>query len=108
MRTFVPSGAAVERQWLVIDAEGQSLGRVATLAARVLQGKHKPAYTPFIDVGDHVVVLNAARVKLTGRKETDKLYRRHTGYSGGLVESRAKDVRQTQPTRLVEKAVRGM
>ncbi|MGH9158637.1 MAG: 50S ribosomal protein L13 [Vicinamibacteraceae bacterium] len=108
MRTFVPSAGAVARQWVVIDAAGQSLGRVATLAAKILQGKHKATYTPFIDVGDHVVVLNAAGVKLTGRKEEAKRYRRHTGYSGGLVETRAKEVRQHHPTRLVESAVRGM
>ena len=76
---------------------GQVLGRVATLAARLLQGKHKPTYTPFIDTGDHVVIVNAAKVKLTGRKEEQKLYRRHSGYEGGLREERAKIVRQARP-----------
>jgi large subunit ribosomal protein L13 len=84
------------------------LGRIATLAARLLQGKHKPHYVPFLDVGDHVVIVNATRVKLTGRKEDQKLYRAHSGYEGGLREERAKIVRQRHPVRLVEGAVRGM
>ena len=92
----------------MVDAEGQVLGRVATMVARFLQGKHKPTYTPFIDTGDHVVVVNAARVKLTGRKEDQKLYRQHSGYEGGLREDRARIVRQRTPIRLVEEAVRGM
>src|SRR6187551_1684748 len=108
MRSFVPTAGSVERQWHVIDAEGQVLGRIATEAARLLQGKHKATYTPFIDTGDHVVIVNAATVKLTGRKDLQKIYRRHSGYEGGLREERAKDVRQRQPVRLVEEAVRGM
>ena len=91
-----------------MDAEGRVLGRIATRAARLLQGKHKPAYTPFIDVGDHVVIVNAARVKLTGRKEEQKLYRQHSGFEGGLREERASMVRRRRPERLVEEAVRGM
>jgi large subunit ribosomal protein L13 len=108
MGSFVPTAGSVQRQWHVIDAEDLVLGRVATEAARLLQGKHKPVYTPYIDTGDHVVVLNAAKVKLTGRKEEQKLYRYHSGYEGGLREERAKDVRQKNPVRLVEEAVRGM
>jgi len=108
MRTFVPSAKSVDSRWHVIDAGGQVLGRVATLAARLLQGKNKAVYTPFIDTGDHVVIINAASVKLTGRKETDKLYRQHSGYEGGLREERAVDVRKRQPARLVEQAIRGM
>ena len=108
MRSFVPTAGSVERQWHVIDAEGQVLGRVATEAARLLQGKHKAVYTPHIDTGDHVVVVNAAKVRLTGRKEEQKLYRYHSGYEGGLREERATEVRAKQPTRLVEEAVRGM
>ena len=108
MRTYVATPKTVARRWHVIDAEGQVLGRVATAAARMLQGKHKATYTPFIDTGDHVVVVNAAKVKLTGRKEDQKLYRYHSGYEGGLREERAKIVRQKQPARLVEEAVRGM
>ena len=112
MRSFVPTadpnGVKVERQWHVIDAEGQVLGRIATEAARLLQGKHKAVYTPHIDTGDHVVVVNAAKVKLTGRKEDQKIYRQHSGYEGGLREERARLVRQRKPERLVEEAVRGM
>jgi len=108
MGSFVPTAGSVERQWHVIDAEGQVLGRIASDAARLLQGKHKPVYTPYIDVGDHVVVVNAAKVRLTGRKEEQKLYRYHSGYEGGLREERAKIVRQKDPVRLVEEAISGM
>lgn len=92
----------------MIDADAQVLGRVATIAARLLQGKHKPCYTPFLDLGDHVIIVNAKQVRLTGRKEDLKLYRRHSGYQGGLREQTAATVRAKYPTRLVEKAVRGM
>ena len=108
MRTFVASAKRADSRWHVIDAKGQVLGRVATLAARLLQGKHKAIYTPYIDTGDHVVVVNAAVVKLTGRKEDQKIYRQHSGYEGGLREERARLVRQRKPERLVEEAVRGM
>jgi large subunit ribosomal protein L13 len=108
MRTPVATSTSVERGWHVIDAQGKVVGRVATVAARLLQGKHKPTYTPFIDTGDHVIIVNAARVKLTGRKEEQKVYRQHSGYEGGLREDRVKDVRQRRPTRIVEEAVRGM
>ena len=109
MSTFIAAaGAAGQAKWHVIDADGQVLGRVATRVARLLQGKHKPIYTPFIDTGDHVVVVNAAKVKLTGRKEEQKIYRRHSGYEGGLREERARIVRQRKPERIVEEAVRGM
>jgi large subunit ribosomal protein L13 len=108
MRTFVASAKSADSRWHVIDAQGEVLGRVATLAARLLQGKHKAIYTPFIDTGDHVVVINAAQVKLTGRKEDQKIYRRHSGYEGGLREERAAVVRKRRPERLVEEAVRGM
>ena len=108
MRTFVATPSSVESRWHVIDADAQVLGRVATAAAKLLQGKNKPSYTPFIDTGDHVVIVNAARVRLTGRKDEQKIYRRHSGYEGGLREDRAKVVRQAKPVRLVEEAVRGM
>ena len=108
MRSFVASAKSANTRWHVIDANGQVLGRVATAAARLLQGKHKAVYTPFIDTGDHVVIVNAGSVKLTGRKEDQKIYRRHSGYEGGLREERAVDVRKRQPVRLVEEAVRGM
>lgn len=109
MRTFVAHAKARgQRRWHVIDANGQVLGRVATLAARLLQGKHKAIYTPFIDTGDHVIITNAASVRLTGRKDLQKIYRRHSGYEGGLREERAIDLRKRRPARLVEEAVRGM
>ena len=110
MSTFIASAdhAANGTRWHLIDADGQVLGRIATRAARILQGKHKTSYTPFIDTGDHVVVVNAAKVKLTGRKEDQKIYRQHSGYEGGLRETRARVVRQRHPERLVEDAVRGM
>jgi large subunit ribosomal protein L13 len=110
MSTFIASAghAAQSTRWHLIDANGQVLGRIATRAARLLQGKHKPTYTPFIDTGDHVVVVNAATVKLTGRKEDQKIYRQHSGYEGGLRETRARIVRQRHPERIVEDAVRGM
>jgi len=99
---------ATSGRWHLIDADGRVLGRIATKASRVLQGKHKPSYTPFIDTGEHVIVINAAKVKLTGRKEDQKIYRQHSGYEGGLREERARLVRQRKPERLVEEAVRGM
>ena len=108
MPTYVATPKAIDSRWHVIDADGQVLGRVSTLAARLLQGKHKPTYTAFIDTGDHVVIVNADKIKLTGRKEEQKLYRRHSGYEGGLREERAKIVRQAKPTRIVEEAVFGM
>jgi large subunit ribosomal protein L13 len=108
MRTFVATAKSVESRWHVIDADEQVLGRIASTAAKLLQGKHKASYTPFIDTGDHVVVVNAGRVKLTGRKEDQKVYRAHSGYEGGLREERARLVRQKNPVRLVEEAVRGM
>ena len=108
MRTFVASAKRADSQWHVIDAQGQVLGRIAMLSARLLQGKHKASYTPFIDTGDHVVIINAGAIKLTGTKEQDKIYRRHSGFEGGLREERAVDVRKRKPIRLMEEAVRGM
>ncbi len=110
MSTFMATAkaAADSSQWHVIDANGQVLGRIATVAARLLQGKHKATYTPFLDMGDFVVVVNAAKVKLTGRKEDQKIYRQHSGYEGGLREERARVVRQRKPERIVEEAVHGM
>lgn len=108
MATGRTTTVATERKWHVIDAEGKVLGRVATQAARLLQGKHKASWVPFLDQGDHVVIVNAARIKLTGKKEEQKLYRYHSGYEGGLREERAKVVRQKDPVRIVEEAVRGM
>ena len=100
--------AAAGSRWHVIDADGRVLGRLATVAALLLQGKNKPTYTPFFDTGDHVVIVNAKKVKLTGRKEDQKIYRQHSGYEGGLREERARLVRARKPEKLVEDAVHGM
>ena len=108
MKTAIPSPNEIVRTWHVIDADGEVLGRVASKAALVLMGKNKTQYTPFLDTGDHVVVVNAEKIKLTGRKENQKLYRRHSGYPGGLTETLARTVRQTRPTRMVEQAIAGM
>jgi large subunit ribosomal protein L13 len=108
MPTEIPKLHDLDRKWYVIDAKGVVLGRLATTAARVLTGKHKPIYTPFLDTGDHVVVINAANVHLTGRKEEGKQYRHHTGYMGGLKAASAGSVRRRHPIRIVEEAVRGM
>ena len=108
MKTSIPSLAGLTREWHVIDAEEAVLGRIASKAAKILMGKHKPTYTPFLDTGDHVIVVNAAKVKLTGNKEEQKLYRRHSGYPGGLTETQARKVRVSRPTRMVEEAVQGM
>src|SRR5215472_17286294 len=104
MSTFIASAdcAAQSSRWHFIYADGQVLGRIATKAARILQGKPKASYTPFIDTGDHVVVVNASKVKLTGRKEDQKIYRQHSGFEGGLREERARIMRQRKPERLVE------
>jgi len=108
MATGSTATLATERKWHLIDADGKVLGRIATQASRLLQGKHKPTWAPFLDQGDHVVIVNAASVKLTGKKEDQKLYRYHSGYEGGLREERAKVVRKKDPVRIVEEAVRGM
>ena len=108
MSTEFPSKNGVERQWHVIDAQDVVLGKLASKAAMLLMGKTKPIYTPFIDTGDHVVVINADKVRVTGRKETDKMYRHFTGYPGGLVEKSLQRVRAARPVRLVEDAIFGM
>lgn len=108
MRTEFPSKNEITRSWHVIDAHGAVLGRVASRAAILLMGKHKTTYAPFMDTGDHVIIVNAAKIKLTGSKENQKLYRRHTGYPGGLIETGARRLRETRPERMVELAVSGM
>src|SRR5215467_15045166 len=108
MSTEFPSKSAISRNWHVIDAQDVVLGKLASKAAMVLMGKTKASYTPFLDAGDHVIVINAAKVKVTGRKEDDKVYRHFTGYPGGLVEKSLKRVRAEKPVRLVEDAVFGM
>ncbi len=108
MPTYIPKATSLDRKWFVLDASGKVLGKVATAAAKVLTGKRKPTYTPFLDTGDHVVVINADQVVLTGRKETNKAYRTHSGFMGGLKSRAARDVRAEHPKRIVEEAVRGM
>lgn len=108
MSTQFPSGSKIQRNWYVLDAQDAVLGRVASQAAKILMGKHKPVYAPFLDTGDHVIIINAAKVKLTGRKEEQKLYRSHSGYPGGLTEIQARKMRAAHPVRMVEWAVAGM
>src|ERR1035438_9301562 len=105
MSTEFPSKNGIVRQWHVIDAENVVLGKLASKAAMLLMGKHKPTYTPFMDTGDHVIVLNAEKVKLTGKKDDQKLYHRFTGYPGGLVSVGARKMRATRPTRMIEDAI---
>jgi len=108
MKSFIPDKRDVNKTWHVIDAEGQILGRLATRAARILTGKDKPIYTPFLDTGDYVIIVNAEKVKLTGNKLTDKMYRYHTGYLGGLRETSAGVLLSKEPEKLVREAVIGM
>lgn len=108
MSTFFAKANAVERKWYVIDAAGLPLGRLATEAARILRGKHKPTFTPNVDAGDHVIIINADKVVLTGKKLDQKMYRRHSGYPGGLKETPYRKLMQNMPERAVEHAVKGM
>src|ERR1700745_1259366 len=108
MSTEFPSKNGIVRQWHVIDAQELVLGKLASKAAMLLMGKTKPTYTTFLDTGDHVIVINAAKVKVTGRKEEDKVYRHSPGYPGGLVSKSLKRVRAEKPVRLVEDAIFGM
>ncbi len=108
MNTFMEKKETVERKWYVIDAEGQTLGRVATKVATVLKGKHKPTYTPHVDCGDYVIVINASKVNLTGNKLEDKMYYDHSGYTGGLRERNAKTMIEKYPEEMIERAVKGM
>ena len=108
MPTYIPKGNDLDRRWFVIDAKDQVLGKLAATAAAVLTGKRKPIYTPFLDTGDHVIVINAAQVHVTGRKETDKVYRHHTGYPGGLKSRSVGEARKKNPARIIEDAVKGM
>ena len=107
-KTFAPKGKEIRRDWFVVDATDKVLGRLATEIARILRGKHKPAYAPFIDMGDHVVVVNAEKVRITGRKSEQKRYYRHTGYPGGIRVDEYKAVLEKHPERILQKAVRGM
>jgi len=108
MRTYFPKQGDIEPKWFIIDAEGKVLGRLSTEIARIISGKSKPTYTPFLDTGDHVIVINAEKVLLTGRKETDKIYRHHSLYPGGLKQKEARFVRAEKPEHMIEQAVWGM
>ena len=108
MNTFMEKKETVERKWYVIDAEGKSLGRVASLAATYLRGKNKPTYTPHIDCGDYIIIVNAQKVNLTGNKLDDKMYYNHSMYTGGLRERNARTMREEYPVEMMERAVKGM
>jgi len=108
MRTYVPKKDEIQREWLVVDASNQVLGRLASEVARLLRGKHKPQYTPYLDTGDFVVVVNAQRIRLTGRKKEQKVYYRHSGYPGGLRQETAREMLEKYPERLIRRAVWGM
>jgi len=108
MKTYMATPSTIERKWYVVDAEGQTLGRLATTVATVLRGKHKPTYTPHLDTGDFVIVVNADKVKLTGRKESQKMYYRFTGYVGNMKKIPYKDMMTKHPDRIIQIAVKGM
>ena len=106
--TFMAKGHEVERKWLVVDAEGQTLGRLASEVAAILRGKHKPTVTPNVDTGDHVIIINADKIHLTGNKLNDKIYYRHTQFAGGLKQRTALEMRTKYPTKMIELAIKGM
>ena len=106
--SYMERKEGVERKWFVIDAEGKDLGRVATQAAHILRGKHKPTFTPHVDCGDYVIIVNASKVNLTGNKLDDKIYYNHSGYTGGLRERTAREMRDNYPVEMIERAVKGM
>lgn len=108
MKTFVAKPAEIERKWFVVDAEGQTLGRLATQVATILRGKHKPIYTPHVDCGDYVIIINAEKIEVTGKKRTDKMYRWHTGYPGGLKERTFTEMLDRQPEKILYNAIKGM
>jgi len=108
MRTFMAKANAVERKWYVVDAAGKTLGRLASEVASILRGKHKPTYTPHVDTGDHVIIINAEKIELTGKKLTDKIYYRHSQHPGGLKSRTALEMRTNYPEKMLELAIRGM
>ena len=108
MKTFMPKADSIEKKWYVIDANGQTLGRLASEIAKILIGKNKPEFTPSVDTGDYVIVIIAEKIVVTGKKETQKMYRRHTGYIGGLKEVVYKDMMAKHPDRIITQAVKGM
>ena len=108
MKTFMPSAAEIERKWYVVDATDMTLGRLASEVAKVLRGKNKPIFTPFLDTGDYVIIVNADKVKVTGKKLDQKIYFRHSEYVGSAKYTTLREMLRTKPVRVVEKAVRGM
>lgn len=108
MRTHSTKPSEIERQWYVVDAQGQTLGRLASEIAKVLKGKHKPIYTPHLDTGDYVIVINAEKIHVTGRKMDQKIYYRHSGYPGGLKSITLREQLKRRPTRVIHSAVKGM
>lgn len=108
MKTYSPKASEIERQWYVVDADGKTLGRLATQVATILRGKHKPTFTPHMDMGDFVIIVNAERIRVTGTKERDKIYTRYTGYPGGIRETAFRDMIAKHPTRPLEMAIRRM
>ncbi|MDG1904063.1 MAG: 50S ribosomal protein L13 [Arenicella sp.] len=108
MKTFSAKPAEVTRDWFVVDVADKVLGRVATEIALRLRGKHKPEFTPHVDTGDHIVVINAEKIAVTGKKETDKIYYHHTGFPGGIKDVNVRELREKAPTRILENAVKGM
>ena len=108
MKSYIAKPSDIDRKWYVIDAEGKTLGKLAVEAAMLLRGKKKPTYTPHIDTGDYVIVINAEKVAVSGKKETDKVYKRHSGYPGGLKETNFEDMMAKHPTEAVRHAVKGM
>jgi len=108
MKSYTPRAGGIERSWYVVDAEGKTLGRLASQIAHVLRGKHKPTYSPHMDLGDHIVVVNAEKIHVTGRKAEQKVYYRHTGYPGGLRTSTYEDVLNKHPERILRTAIKGM
>lgn len=108
MKTYVANSTDRDRRWLLVDAEGQTLGRLATQIADALRGKRKPEYTPHVDTGDFVIVVNAEKIAVTGNKMTEKMYRRHTGYPGGLKERTLAEMLEQRPEEVIRKAVKGM
>ncbi len=108
MKTYSAKPLEVERKWYLLDAEGQTLGRLAVLAANLLRGKHKPQYTPNVDTGDFVIIINADKITVSGKKETDKIYYHHTGYPGGLKSASFRELMEKDPTKALEKAIKGM
>ena len=107
-QTFMANEANIERKWFVVDAEGQTFGRLSSEVASILRGKYKPTFTPHVDTGDYVIIINADKIEFTGKKASDKVYYRHSGYTGGIKSITASELREKNPVRLMENAIQGM